>query len=54
MLVFKCNQKLSAEEWGRWQTYIEDCWSQDKPIMLPEFIDLIDADGEEEVEYEEE
>ena len=54
MIVFKCNKYLSAEEWDRWQEYIEDCWSQDKPIMLPDFIDLLNTDEGEEIKFEEE
>jgi hypothetical protein len=54
MVVFKCNKDLSGEEWERWQEYIEDCWSQDKPIMLPEFIDLLNTEEGEEIDFEEE
>ena len=54
MIVFKCNKNLTAEEWDRWQIYIEDCYEQGKPIMLPEFIDLLKTEEDEEIEYEEE
>ena len=55
MLVFKCNKHMSVEEWDRWRSYIDKCHEQDKPVLLPEYIDLL-ADDEygEEVEYEEE
>lgn len=55
MVVFKCNKDLSMEEWYRWQTYITDCNEKDKPILLPDFIDLLKNTEEgEEIDFEEE
>ena len=55
MVVFKCNKDLSMEEWYRWQTYITDCNEKDKPILLPDFIDLLNNTEEgEEIDFEEE
>ena len=54
MVVFKCNQTMTGEEWNRWKSYIEDCCDNDKPIILPEYIDLLKIDEGEELDYEEE
>lgn len=54
MVVFKCNKDLSMEEWYRWQKYITDCNENDKPILLPDFIDLLKNTEGEEIDFEEE
>ena len=54
MVVFKCNKDLSMEEWYRWQKYITDCNENDKPILLPDFIDLLKNTEREEIDFEEE
>lgn len=55
MVVFKCNKNLSMEEWYRWQKYITNCNENDKPILLPDFIDLLKNTEEgEEIDFEEE
>ena len=55
MVVFKCNKDLSAKEWYRWQEYITDCNEKDKPILLPDFIDLLKNTEEGEgIDFEEE
>ena len=54
MIVFKCNEHLSREEWDMWKDYIE-CHYQDKvPMFIPDFIDVLEINEGEEVEYEEE
>ena len=55
MVVFKCSQSMTGEEWDRWKSYIEDCYDNDKPVVLPEYIDLLKITDEgEEFNYEEE
>ena len=54
MIVFKSDQDLSREEWDMWKDYIE-CHYQDKiPMLIPDFIDVLELNEGEEVEYEEE
>lgn len=55
MVVFKCNEDVSMEEWFRWKEYITDCNEKDKPILLPDFIDLLkNIEEGEEIDFEEE
>ncbi len=54
MIVFKCNEDVSMEEWYRWKNYIEDCHDKCIPILLPSCIDMINTEEGEEVEIEEE
>ena len=54
MIVFKSNEKLSKEEWERWENYIESHKDKDEPILLPDFIDIFEFEEGEETEYEEE
>ena len=54
MVVFKSNKDMSAEEFQRWQDYIESCKKNNRPILLPEYFDVYEFEEGEEVEYEEE
>ena len=53
MIVFKCNEKLSGEEYTRWRDYIMDNWKSETPIVLPDYFDVFEFGQGEEVEYEE-
>ena len=54
MIVFKCNEKLSIEEYGRWQNFVTEHWKSGEPIVLPEYFDFYEFEEGEEVEIEEE
>ena len=53
MVVFKCNKKMSAEEFQRWQDYITSKREKNEPILLPEYFDVYEFKEGEEMEYEE-
>ena len=52
MIVFKSNKDMSAEEFQRWQNYIESHQKNNRPILLPEYFDVYEFEEGEEVEYE--
>lgn len=54
MIVFKSNEKMSNEEYGRWQNLITEHWKSGEPIILPKYFDVYEFEEGEEIEYEEE
>lgn len=40
MLIFQCNTKMNGEDWQRWNSYLENQVSKNKPILLPQDIDF--------------
>lgn len=54
MIVFKCNLKLSLEEYDRWQKFVTEHWENGEPIVLPEYFDIYEFKEGEEIELEEE
>lgn len=54
MVVFKCNQKLSGEEWIAWTNYIEENYKNKIPLVIPDFIDIYEFEEGEKIELEEE
>ena len=54
MIVFKCNEDVSMEGWFRWKNYIEDCHNRHIPILLPSYIDMLNTEEGEEIDFEEE
>ena len=54
MIVFKCSENISMEEWYRWKNYIEYCYNEHIPILLPYCIDMLNTEEGEEIEFEEE
>lgn len=53
MIVFKCNEKLSKEEYDRWQKFVTEHWESGEPVVLPEYFDFYEFEEGEEIEYEE-
>lgn len=54
MIVFKSNEKLSKEEYDRWQKFVTEHWKSGEPIVLPEYFDFYEFEEGEEIELEEE
>ena len=50
MLIFQCNTNMCGEDWGRWNRYLENQVSENKPILLPQDIDFkVITDNESDV-----
>ena len=54
MVVFRCNENISKEEYDRWHEYISTHWENKEPILLPESFEVFEFEEGEEIEYEEE